>query len=77
MYEVIRWISIVLMWLAVGMNIYAIYRLYRSRKRYEKRENELEAERKYCLSMIAACNEFLEAAHGEVGLTEEAADGLG
>lgn len=69
--EIIRWISIGLMWFATGLNIYAMIRLNRTRERYEKKENELDAELKYCNTMIAACTEFLEATHKEV---EEGSD---
>ena len=60
MYEVIRWVSIVLMWIAVGMNLWAMTRCNRAWKRCVKKENELDAEREYCTAMIAACTEFLE-----------------
>jgi hypothetical protein len=63
MYEVIRWSSIVLMWIATGMNIYAMVRLNQSRKHYEKKEKQVDALEEYYNTMIAACTEFLEAAH--------------
>ena len=43
MIEVIRWISFVLMWIAVGMNLYAMYLSNRLRKYYELRLKEVEA----------------------------------
>lgn len=76
MFRVIQWISIVMCWVATGMNIYAMIRLNRCRKWYEKKNNELNATEKYFLAMIDACTEFLEAKHGESDVTEEAADGL-
>ena len=76
MFEVIRWASIIMCWIATGMNIYAMIRLNRCRKWYEKKNNELEAESKYYNTMIAACTEFLEATHGESEVTEEDIDGL-
>ena len=72
MFEVIRWFSIVLMWIATGMNVYTFVRCNRTWKRYEKKEKELDVERKYFNTMIAACTEFLEAERKKV---EEAADG--
>lgn len=74
MFEVIRWISIALMWIAVGMNLYAFTRGVRTWKRCERLEKQLEAENKYYTAMIAACTEFLEAAHKE---SEEAVNELG
>lgn len=83
MFRVIQWASIVMCWVATGMNIYAMIRLNRCRKWYEKKnielnvkEDELNATEKYFLTMIAACTEFLEAAHKEPEMTEEATDGL-
>jgi hypothetical protein len=35
MYEVIRWISLVMCWVATGMNIYAMIRLNRTRTQLE------------------------------------------
>lgn len=43
MYEVIRWISIGLMWLAVGMNLYAMVRCNRTYKQYRSLIKEVEA----------------------------------
>ena len=43
MYEVIRWISIVLMWLAVGMNLYAMVRCNRTYRHYKVLIKEVEA----------------------------------
>lgn len=43
MFEVIRWISIVLMWLAVGMNLYAMVRCNRTYKQYNRMIEELKA----------------------------------
>ena len=76
MFSVIQWISIVLCWVATGMNIYAMIRLNRCREWYEKKNNELNATEKYFLTMIDACTEFLEAAHKESEVTEEDMDGL-
>lgn len=40
-----------------------------------KKEKELDAERKYCNTMIAACTEFLEAEREKAEVTEEDTDG--
>ena len=69
-FRIAYWTSLVLLWVCIIANWWMIFRNHKTRKR-------LEAERKYCLSMITACNEFLEAAHKESGLIEEVADGLG
>ena len=44
MIEVIRWISIVMCWVACGMNIYAMIRLNRTRKWYEEKMAEQRKE---------------------------------
>lgn len=62
MFEVIRWVSLVLLWV---LNIAVMIRGIRLNKRLKATEEMLDVEREYCLTMIAACNEFLEAAHGE------------
>ena len=54
MYEVIRWISLALLWVAMGVNVWTIIRNVRLHKL-------LEVEHKYYLTMIVACNEFLDA----------------
>lgn len=69
--KIMQWVSIVMCWVATGLNIFAMIRLNRTRKWYKKKENELDAELKYCNTMIAACTEFLEATHKEV---EEGSD---
>ena len=74
MYEVIRWGSIVLMWIAVAVNLCSCALCMRTWKRCQKKENELDAELKYCNTMIAACTEFLEVAHKE---SEEVVNELG
>ena len=74
MFRVIQWISIVMCWVATGMNIYAMIRLNRCREWYEKKNNELNATEKYYNTMIAACTEFLEAAHKESDVNEEVSD---
>jgi hypothetical protein len=56
------------MWLATGLNTVVFIRGIRLNKR-------LEVERKYCLTMIKACTEFLDAEGVEVDLTEEDPDG--
>ena len=38
MFEVIRWISIFLMWVAVGMNLYAMVRCLRTEKKLHRLE---------------------------------------
>lgn len=83
MFKVIQWISIVLCWVAVGMNIYAMIRLNRCRKWYEKKnielnvkEDELKATEKYFLTMIAACTEFLEVARKEKEKNNNETDAL-
>lgn len=70
MFEVIRWITLVILWGCIGLNVWTMVQNVRIRKR-------LEAERKYCVTMIAACNEFLEATNKESGLieVEEVSDG--
>lgn len=64
--EIIRWISIVMCWVAIGMNIFAVIRLNRCRKRYEKKENDLDAERKYCTVLMSACNNYIKARQEEL-----------
>lgn len=55
MLEVIKWISIVLMWGAVGLNLYAAYLQNRLRKYYEMRIKVLEAriayEKEHCVAV--------------------------
>lgn len=43
MYEVIRWISIVLMWIAVAMNLWAMTRCNRTYKQYKLLITEVQA----------------------------------
>ena len=43
MYEVIRWISMGLMWLATGLNVYAMVRCVRARKELEVQTKLMEA----------------------------------
>lgn len=58
MFEILRWFSIVCMWIAVGMNIFAFVRCQITYKR-------LKAQSKYCATMIDACTEFMESCHKE------------
>lgn len=44
MFRVIQWASIVMCWVATGMNIYAMIRLNRCRKWYEEKLAELRKE---------------------------------
>lgn len=99
MFEVIRWISLAILWLCIALNAVCIIRSRRFIKQWdkiidgcqhtlkecealrdqwlerikevEKKEILLEAEGKYCNTMITACTEFLEAAHKESEATEE------
>ena len=66
-YEIIHGITLVILWGGIALNVWTLVRTVRLNKR-------LEAERKYCLTMVRACNEFLEATHKESGLVEEASD---
>lgn len=73
--RIFQWISIVMCWFATGLNIYAMICLNRTRKRYEKLDNELEAERKYCTAMISACNNYMKVRHEELkSIVEEVSD---
>jgi hypothetical protein len=71
-----QWVSIVMCWVATGLNIYAMIRLNRCRKRYEKKENELDAEREYCTVLMSACNNYMKARQEELkSIMEEENDG--
>lgn len=72
--KIMQWVSIVMCWAACGLNIFAMIRLNRCRKWYEKKNEELSATEKYYNTMIAACTEFLEAAHKESDVTDEVSD---
>lgn len=73
--RILQWVSIVMCWVAVGMNIFAMIRLNRTRKWYEKKENELEAEREYCTALISACNNYIKARQEELkSIMEEVSD---
>ena len=54
MLEILRWVTLVILWGCIALNVWTIVRGLRLNKR-------LEAERKYCLTMIEACTEFLNA----------------
>lgn len=99
MFEVIRWVSLVILWLCITLNLWCIVRSRRFIKNWdkiinessqtlkecealrdqwlerikevEKKEQLLEAEGKYCNTMIAACTEFLGVAREETNLKEE------
>lgn len=87
--DILYWISIVILWVCIGLNVRCIIRstrfsrewdrildesnlrlqeceLLRNQwleriKELEQEEARLEAEGKYCSTMIHACTEFLEA----------------
>lgn len=74
--RILQLVSIVMCCVATGLNIFAMIRLNRVRKRYEKKENELDAEMKYCNTMIAACTEFLEATRKGTEEVSDEVDGI-
>ena len=51
---VFYWITLAILWGCVGLNLWTIFRGLRLNKR-------LQVERKLCITMMAACNEFLDA----------------
>lgn len=57
-YEIIYWITLAILWGCIALNVWTVVRNVRLSKR-------LEAERKYCLTMITACEEFLGATKEE------------
>lgn len=67
MFEVIRWISLAILWACIGLNVWTLVRTIRLNKR-------LEVERKYCTIMMKACTDFLEARGVKVDLAEEDSD---
>ena len=102
MFEVIRWISLAILWVCIALNGMCIIRNRRFIKNWnkildescqmlrecealrdqwlerikevERKETLLEAEGKYCSTMITACTEFLESTREESEVTEEAVD---
>ena len=47
MYEVIRWISLVMLWCACGLNIFAMIRLSRTQRELENQVRIWKARNKY------------------------------
>lgn len=47
MFEIIRWISVALCWVAIGINIYAMVRLQRTRREPENQVRIWKARNRY------------------------------
>lgn len=59
--EIIRWVSIVLLWVCIGLNYYAIHRLIRTRKNLEKLEVTYQEAIDNYHEAIDSCNEARKA----------------
>ena len=67
-YEVIRWITLAILWGCIALNVWTIVRNIRLHKR-------LGVERKYCTAMMSACDNYIKARQKELkSIVEEVSD---